>query len=153
MTDLACLAATLSSRGCAIINRSLGCQTLHDHNFSRTECDGLKIAVLGFNEFMTKQFSQRADWPRLKPKAKRFAGQWIILHSVFLRQYCRDQKITHPDLSIILKELFRIPYVRLRFYYYLGSLFLLLQQKQAAVRNFALRRMRKSASPARLKDH
>src|SRR5579883_130556 len=112
MGDFAYTAAILSAGGCAIINRSLGCQTVHDHNFGRKECGELKSAALGFNQFIARQFSQRPDWPQLRPKVENFVGRWVVLHSVFLRQYFKSRCITDHDLPSILKELFRLPYVR-----------------------------------------
>jgi glycosyltransferase involved in cell wall biosynthesis len=142
--DFAFTAATFSRAGCAIINQAVGVQTVHDFNFGRKECGEMKTAALGFTECMTKEFSNRPDWPRLKAKVEKFVGQWMVLHSLFLKQYFTEYKKNGDEsLRAILNELFEIPYVRrFRRYYYFGSLFMRLQRIQADLRNNALKRMR-----------
>ncbi|MDB6020767.1 MAG: glycosyltransferase [Pedosphaera sp.] len=143
--DFAYIVSVCSDEGCVIINRALGCQTVHDFNFGRKECDQLKTAAVGFNDYIEKRFGKRPDWPELKPKVEKFVGNWVILHSLFLRQYFKQLNITDHNLDAILKELFRIPYIRrLRLYYHLGKFFIFLQQKQAELRQFVLGRMKKA---------
>jgi len=140
--DFAYVVSTCSRSGCAIINRSLGCQTVHASNFGRKECAEMKTAAVGFVECLTKEFSHRSDWPELRPKLERFAGQAVVLHSLFLRQYFRHYRIKDHDLNAALKDMFRVPYIRrLRAYYYLGGAFMAFQQLQANLRRYGLRRL------------
>ena len=143
--DFAYIVSTCSVSGAAVINQSLGCQTIHDFNFGRKECGEMKTAAIGFSDCIARRFSSRADWAQLKPKVDKFVGQWIVLHSLFLRQYFQEYKIKDHNLFTVLPELFKIPYVRkLRQYYYLGGLFMRLQRFQVDLRNSVLKRMRKS---------
>jgi glycosyltransferase involved in cell wall biosynthesis len=143
--DFAYIVSACTHSGCAVINQSFGCQTVHDFNFGRKECGEMKTAALGFVKCIESRFSSRADWPQLRPKLERFVGQWVVLHSLFLRQYFREYKITDHNLDQILPELFQIPFVRrLRAYYYLGRVFLQLQRLQVDLRNAALSRLRRS---------
>jgi glycosyltransferase involved in cell wall biosynthesis len=142
--DFAYIVSTCSHSGCAVINHSLGCQTVHDFNFGRKECGDMKKAALGFNACIAERFSKRPDWPQLKVRVEKFLGQWIVLHSLFLKQYFRDYKIRDHNLGEALHELFKLPYVRrFRPYYYFGSIFMRLQRFQADLRNRVLLRMRK----------
>lgn len=143
MGDYAYTISICSHSGCVITNRAVGCQTVHDLNYGRKECGELTRAGLGFTDFMTRRFASRPDWPKLKPKLEKFTAQWLVLHSLFLSQYFKQFNITDHNLKSVLKELFRIPYVRrLRHYYYLGNLFMKLQRAQVDLRNYVLRRMK-----------
>jgi hypothetical protein len=143
--DFAYIVSACTHSGCAVINQSFGCQTVHDFNFGRKECGEMKTAALGFVKCIEDRFSKRADWAQLKPKLERFVGQWVVLHSLFLKQYFKEYKIRDHDLNSVLREAFRIPWVRrMRHYYYLGGAFLRFQRLQVELRNGGLRRMRKS---------
>jgi glycosyltransferase involved in cell wall biosynthesis len=140
--DFAFTAGSFSRAGCAIINKSLGVQTVHDFNFGRKERGEMKTAALGFVDWMSKEFSNRPDWPQLKPKVERFVGQWMVLHSLFLKQYLKHYNIKDHDLKPIVRELFSIPFIRqLRPYYYFGGLFMAFQHLQADLRRHGLRRL------------
>lgn len=140
--DFAFTVSAYSRLGCAIINQSVGVQTVHDFNFGRKECGEMKTAALGFVDCIAKEFSHRSDWPELKPKVERFVGQWIVLHSLFLKRYFKHFKIKDHNLKAILGELFKIPYIgRLRPYYYFGDLFIRFQHLQADLRTSGLRRI------------
>jgi glycosyltransferase involved in cell wall biosynthesis len=142
--DFAYTACAGSHSGCVIINQSLGCQTVHDFNFGRKECGELRKAAEGFVGYITQKFSSRPDWPQLKPKVEKFIGQWVVLHGLFLRQYFRHLKIADHDLHAVLRDVFRVPYIRrFRIYYYLGALFIFLQRAQVNLRLAVLRRMRR----------
>ena len=139
--------STCAHSGVVVANQSLGCQTVHDFNFGRKECGQLKTALLGFTDCMTKRFSHRSDWPNLKPKVEQFVAQWMILHCIFLRQYFKHLKITDNDLQATLRDLFTVPFVRRRrFFYYAGAAFVAFQQFQADLRARGLRRMTRSGS-------
>jgi len=143
--DFAYIVAVCSHSGCAVINQSLGCQTVHDFNFGRKECSQMKTAATGFRNCVEQRFSKRPDWPQLKQKVEKFVGQWIVLHSLFLKRYFKELNIKDHDLVPALKELFQIPYIRrLRPYYYLGGLFMGLQHLQADLRKYGLHKLIKS---------
>jgi len=133
---------TCARAGVVISNQSVGCQTVHDFNFGRTECGQLKTALLGFVDTITERFSKRTDWPALKPKLEKFAGQWIILHSVFLRQYLKQLKMDDREFKTVLREIFKIPFMKgTRFYYYGGAALLGFMRFQNHLRAHGLRRM------------
>lgn len=136
--------STCSHAGVVVTNQAVGCQTVHDFNFGRKECGQLKTALLGFVGCMEKRFSQRTDWTILKPKVERFAGQWMMLHCVFLRQYFKYLKIADNDLKQTFKDLMTVPFMRpMRRYYYAGAAFIAFQQFLADLRNYGLKRMTK----------
>ena len=142
--DFAYIVSACSRSGCAVINQSLGCQTIHEFDFGRKECGQLQTAALGFADCITKEFSSRPDWELLKPKVERFIGQWVVLHSLFLKQYFKHYGIKDHNLSAVLRELFKVPYIaRLRPYYYFGGLFMAFQHLQADLRRQGLRRLGK----------
>lgn len=142
--DFVYTVTTCARAGVVVANQSLGCQTVHDFNFGRNECGQLKTALLGFVETLSNRLSGRPDWPELKPRLERFAGQWIILHCVFLRQYFKQLKLDDRELQATLREIFRIPFMRgNRLYYYGGAAFLGFQQLQVQLRTYGLSRMRK----------
>lgn len=143
--DFAYIAAACSHSGCVVVNKSLGCQTVHDFNFGRKECGELKRAALGFVDVNSRRFSGRPDWPSLKPKVEKYVAQWMILHLLFLEQYFGAVKERNPELALARRELFGLPFVRrLRRFYYLGWLFLRFQRLQAELRSFGLRKMKKA---------
>lgn len=140
--DFVYTVTTCSRAGVVVTNQSVGCQTVHDFNFGRKECGQLKTALLGFVDTLSKRLSDRPDWPTLKPKLERFAGQWIILHCVFLRQYFKQLKLDDSELKATLREILRIPFMKgARLYYYGGAAFLAFQQFQTNLRTFGLKRM------------
>jgi glycosyltransferase involved in cell wall biosynthesis len=133
---------TCSRAGVVVANQSVGCQTVHDFNFGRTECGQLKTALLGFVNTVTERFSNRADWPSLKPKLEKFAGQWIVLHCAFLRQYFKQFKGDDREFKRVRKEIFRIPFMKgMRLYYYAGAAFISFMRFQSDLRTHGLRRM------------
>ncbi len=143
--DYAYIVACGSHSGCAVINQSLGCQAIHDSNYGRKECGELKTAATGFSGYIKQRFSQRSDWAELQLKMEKFLGQWIVLHSLFLKQFFKEFNIKDHNLYAVLPELFKIPYVRrCRHYFYLGGLFMNLQRMQTDIRNAVLRRMRRN---------
>lgn len=143
--DYAYTVSTCSHGGCVITNQSVGCQTVHDFNFGRKECGQMKMALLRFMETMTNQFSGRSDWPALRPMVEKYAGQWMLLQCVFLRQYFKHMKIENHDLKQTFRELMTVPFVRrMRIYYYAGAAFIVFQQFLADLRNYGLSRMRKT---------
>lgn len=142
--DFVYTVTTCSRAGVVVTNQSVGCQTVHDFNFGRKECRQLKTALLGFVHTLTQRLGDRQDWPALKPKLEKFAGQWIILHCVFLRQYFRQLKLDNRELKATLREVFRIPFMKgARWFYYGGMAFLAFQQFQIFLRTHGLRRMLK----------
>jgi glycosyltransferase involved in cell wall biosynthesis len=140
--DFVYTVTTCSRAGVVVANQSVGCQTVHDFNFGRKECGQLKTALLGFVNTLTERLSNRSDWPTLKPKLERFAGQWIVLHCVFLRQYFKQLKHDDSELRATLREILRIPFMKgSRKFYYGAAAFLGFQQFQAYLRTYGLRRM------------
>jgi glycosyltransferase involved in cell wall biosynthesis len=145
--DFAYIVGACSHSGCVVINQSFGCQTVHGSNFGRKECGEMKTAALGFMDCITARFSSRKDWDTLKPKVEKFVGQWVILHSLFLKQYFKEFKIKDHNLYSVLPDLFRIPYVRrLRPYFYLGGIFMAFQRFQIELRTRGLKRMLQQVS-------
>ena len=142
--DFVYTASTCSHSGCVVTNQSVGCQTVHEFNFGRTECGQLKTALLGFVDSMEKRLSRRPDWPSLKPKVERFVGQWSVLHCIFLREYFRQLGLDDAELKATRRAILAIPFMRrMRLFYHAGVVFLGLQRFQANLRTYGLKRMSK----------
>lgn len=144
--DFCYTASACSQAGCAIINYPIGHQTVHQQNFGRQECADLHRALWGFYGEMEKRFATRPDWPAIKIKVESFLGHWMVMHSLFLRQYFAYYRQDPADFHQALKELFQVPFMkRFRIYYLLGSAFFKSRKLQESAIRFVLQRMQKSA--------
>jgi glycosyltransferase involved in cell wall biosynthesis len=146
--DFCYTVSACSQAGCVVINYPLGHQTVHQQNFGRKECADLCRALTGFYGEMEKRFSTRPDWPALKPKVESFLGHWMVMHSLFLRQYFQYYRQDTADFKQALRALFAVPFMkRYRLYYFLGAAFFKSRKLQESAIRFVLHRMQKPVSP------
>ncbi len=89
--DYAYMSIMGSHSGCVIINKSLGCQTLHNENFGRNQNEQLLIAVKNFPEYLASKMSYLKDWPVIKQQMQNFVGMWMVSHLSFLHKYAEDK--------------------------------------------------------------
>jgi hypothetical protein len=110
--DYAYLSANASHSGCVIINRSLGCQTLHSENFGRNQNEQIVTAANNFPGYVEQKASQLAEWPEIKKLMLRFTALWLVSHMSFLHRYYKktgagDQGLRQAELAV-----FNIPFVK-----------------------------------------
>lgn len=107
--DYAYMSIAGSHSGCVIINKSLGCQTLHNENFGRNQNEQLVIAVKNFPEYLASKMSYLKDWPVIKQQVYNFVGIWIITHLAFLHKYNEDED---GSLTKAERDIFAIDFIR-----------------------------------------
>ena len=107
--DYAYLSIMGSHSGCVTINKSLGCQTLHNENFGRNQNEQLVIAAKNFPRYLSSKMSYLKGWPSIEHKIQNFVGMWIISHLSFLHKYGEDKS---GSLASAGKEIFKIDFMR-----------------------------------------
>ena len=107
--DYAYMSIMGSHSGCVIINKSLGCQTLHDENFGRNQNEQLIIAAKKFPEYLELKMVNLKNWSSIKVQIENFVGVWLVSHLAFLNNYS-DNK--NNSLKIAENEIFKIGYMR-----------------------------------------
>jgi hypothetical protein len=107
--DYAYMSIMGSHSGCVIINKSLGCQTLHNENFGRNQNEQLVVAVKNFPEYLGSKMSGLKNWPLVKQLIQNFVGLWIVSHLTFLNKYSTDNG---GSLAIAEHEIFAIDYMK-----------------------------------------
>jgi glycosyltransferase involved in cell wall biosynthesis len=110
--DYAYMATVGAYSGCVIINRSLGCQTLHDENFGRNQNEQIVVAAKNFPAFIESKASHLDDWQTIKEKMLRFTALWIISHLSFLNNYYRILNLDRTSIKHAEKQVFKIGYVK-----------------------------------------
>jgi len=111
--DYAYLSIMGSHSGCVVINKALGHQTIHPHNFGRDQNDQIRIAVVNFVEYVSQRIKHVDGWPAVDMAMKRFAAMWAISHLNFLDRYYRlFKKEDSKDLNRVEREIFRIDFVK-----------------------------------------
>ena len=98
-----------SHSGCVIINKSLGCQTLHAENFGRNQNDQLIIAAKKIPEYLELKMNHLISWPVIKLLIDNFVGIWLVSHLAFLNKYFKSKNIS---LEIAEKDIFEIEFMR-----------------------------------------
>ena len=123
--DYAYLSIMGSHSGCVIVNRSLGCQTVHDQNFGRNQNEQLLTVVTNFPKYLSDKLSYLPEWPVIEKMALRFVALWVTGHMAFLHHY-QDLHKDENKASLVLaeKEIFKINFMKeYRFKYFLKKNF------------------------------
>ena len=105
--DYAYLGILSSYSGCVIINRALGCQTLHIENFGREQNDQIAVAATKFPMYVKEHIAPLEEWPAINEQMLRFVGLWVVSHLSFLYVYKKN-----TDLRSTEKEIFAIPFMK-----------------------------------------
>ncbi len=131
--DYAYMSIMGSNAGCVIINKSLGCQTLHNENFGRNQNEQLVTAAKNFPLYLASKMSHLKDWPIINKQIKNFVGVWLVSHLAFLHKYADDKG---ESLSVAEKEIFAIDYMRsYRLKYFIKRRFPILHDQLVSVKN------------------
>jgi glycosyltransferase involved in cell wall biosynthesis len=85
--DYAYLSIMGSHSGCAVINKPLGHQTVHEQNFGRAQNDQLVKVGPNFINYVSKRISHVEEWQSIEKKMRHFVGSWLVTHLTFLRNY------------------------------------------------------------------
>ena len=107
--DYAYIGIMGSHSGCVIINKSLGCQTLHKENFGRNQNDQLIIVANNFPKYLESKMSGLKNWSRLKGQIHNFVALNMVSHLSFLKSY---PGIDRPSLLKAEKDIFALDYIK-----------------------------------------
>ncbi len=110
--DYAYLSTAGAHSGCVIINRSLGCQTLHKENFGRSQNEQIVIAAENFPQYIELKVSHLSEWDDIKKRMLRFTALWVVSHLSFLHNYYKKKMDYNQGLRQAEKEVFQISYIR-----------------------------------------
>jgi len=106
--DYAYLSTMGSHSGCAVINRDVGHQTVHEQNFGRNQNDQLYKVGNNFIAYVSDKIKGVENWKEVEKSMKHFIASWYITHLSFLRNY---YSIFRPEgikeLLAVEKDLFK----------------------------------------------
>lgn len=115
--DYAYLGIMSSHSGCVVINRSLGCQALHQENFGRSQHEQLVTAATNFPAYLEERMRHLKEWPVIRQQMLRFVGMWLVSHMSFLYRYAKNDSLRTAE-----KEVFDVENMKkYRFKYYLKT--------------------------------
>lgn len=111
--DYAYLSIMGSHSGCVIINKSLGCQTIHNENFGRNQNEQLPIVVKNFPDYLYDKLSHMSEWDTVNLMILRFVGLWVTGHMAFLYHYGKtNNEFNLKSLKQSEKKVFQIGYMK-----------------------------------------
>ena len=110
--DYAYLSLMGSASGCVVINKSLGCQTVHHQNFGRNQNDQIITVATAFPKYLQQRLSHLQNWHQIEKYMLDFTGLWVIMHMAFLHHYFNDNEENEKSLAQAEREVFKIDYVR-----------------------------------------
>lgn len=117
--DYAYLGVLSSYSGCVIINKALGCQTMHNQNFGRNQNEQIVVAAKEFPVFIEKHINHLKTWPVIREQMLRFTAMWLVSHMAFLYHYTDA-----ANLKTAEREVFAIGYMKkYKFKYFLKTRF------------------------------
>ena len=107
--DYAYISIMGAHSGCVIINKSLGCQTLHNENFGRNQNEQLITVAKNFPGYLASKLSGLNGWPAINQLVHNFVGIWLVSHMAFLHRYAEDKD---QSLAKAEREIFEIDFMR-----------------------------------------
>lgn len=111
--DYAYMATVGADSGCVIVNRALGCQTLHGENFGRKQNEQIPIAAANFPAYVETKAAHLSSWPEIRERMRRFTALWVVSHMCFLDHYYRRIKEGDREgFRKAEKEVFRLPVMK-----------------------------------------
>jgi glycosyltransferase involved in cell wall biosynthesis len=110
--DYAYLSLMGSVSGCVVINKSLGCQTVHNQNFGRNQNDQIITAAKAFPKYLHARLSHLQNWHMIEKYILDFTGSWVISHMAFLHHYFNENEENEKGLAQAERDVFKIDYVR-----------------------------------------
>lgn len=133
--DFAYMSIASADNGCVVINRSLGCQTMHTQNFGRNQDEQLPVLARELPKFLDERLSGIQGWPEVKKVITDFMGLWMTGHMAFLYKYKRQNNLPYETLLAAEKEVFDLPYMKkYRFKYYMKKKFPVLHNMMVSIK-------------------
>ena len=105
--DYAYLPIMASHSGCVVINKSLGCQTLHSENFGRDQSDQIITAAKNYPKYVGERLNHLSSWKLIEKQILNFTGLWVVAHLSFLYRYFKKSK-DKKNFKLVEKEIFKI---------------------------------------------
>ncbi len=122
--DFAYMSIASTDNGCVVINKSLGCQTIHKENFGRNQNSHLPLLTKNFPEYLDKKLSYLSEWPVIRKVMLRFFGLWITGHMAFLSHYYKRNSLPDNGLQEAEHEVLKHEFVKkFRIKYFLKKKF------------------------------
>ena len=109
--DYAYLPIMASHSGCIVINKSLGCQTLHAENFGRNQNDQVITAAKNYPIYVGERLNHLPSWKLIEKQIFNFTGLWVVAHLSFLHNYFKRSK-ERKDFTLVEKEIFKIDFMK-----------------------------------------
>ncbi len=110
--DYAYLSACGAHSGCVIINKALGCQTLHKENFGRQQNRQIAEVLKKFPVFIEAKAGHLSHWKEIKERMYRFVALWAVTHMSFLNRYYNFSSIKGEYFREAEREVFSIRYMK-----------------------------------------
>ncbi len=109
--DYAYLPIMASHSGCVVINKPLGCQTIHSENFGRNQNDQILTAAINYPAYVSERLKHLPSWDLIEKQMLNFTGLWVVTHLSFLYHYFRKTK-EKISFRIVEKKLFKMDFIR-----------------------------------------
>jgi glycosyltransferase involved in cell wall biosynthesis len=109
--DYAYLPIMSSHSGCVVINKSLGCQTIHSENFGRNQNDQIIIAAKNYPKYVSERLNHLPSWLLIEKQMLTFTGLWVVTHLSFLYNYFKKSK-ENKNFNLVEKEIFKIDFMK-----------------------------------------
>ncbi|MER3499276.1 MAG: hypothetical protein C4308_11920 [Chitinophagaceae bacterium] len=135
--DYAYLSAVGAKKGVVVINKSLGCQTLHNENFGRNQNEQLILAAKNFPTYVKDKTKHLQNWPLIEQQIYRFTALWIVSHLSFLHHYYQQTGNRNESFRQAEKELFKLKYLtKYKFKYLLKKNFPVIHNLAVKIKSF-----------------
>lgn len=108
--DYAYILIAASHSGCVVINKSLGCQTLHRENFGRNQNNELITLAKNFSPYVAERLKHLPSWPVIEKQVSNFVGLWVVSHLAFLYNYFKklEKNQLSDQLTNVETDVFKI---------------------------------------------
>lgn len=110
--DYAYLSTMGSVNGAVMINKALGCQTLHNENFGRNQHDQLVIVSKNLPSYFIPKIALLPDADLIKKAFYKFLGMSMVSHISFLFNYFKKDKTEIRSLKEAEKNVFELPHMK-----------------------------------------
>ena len=110
--DFAYMSVASAKKGCVLINKALGCQTMHKENFGRNQDEQLPVLAKKFPAYLEEKLSGIDKWPQVKKVIEHFLGLWLVGHMAFLYKYKTTNKIDYSSLIETENEVFQNDFMK-----------------------------------------
>lgn len=110
--DYAYMSTMATVNGAVVINKALGCQTLHDSNFGRNQHDQLITVSTNLPNYFIPKIKNFKGAKEIEKVFFHFLGMAMVSHISFLQAYFKKEKVAVPELNEVAKKVFALPYMK-----------------------------------------